>query len=105
MNQKRLAAQIHSKLPGEARTGKESHIWVVVDGVKAWRVTCPKGHSGDVKRGTLKAIRDQMRLSEEQLEDFVQCRMSKSDYEAHARQVIQARPPQPAAAPPGEPRE
>jgi hypothetical protein len=80
-----LTQALDGKLPGERRTGSENNHWVVIDGRKCTRVTYPKGHSGDVKRGTLKSIADQMRLVMPELEDFVACRISRTAYEALLR--------------------
>ena len=81
MNQRRMQAALDKKLPREGKgSGKENNVWVVVGGKKILRVTYPSGHSGDVKRGIEKAIRQQMKLDAEQFESFVECHMSETDY-------------------------
>jgi len=83
-----LANAIDAKAPGAARSGKELNTWVTIDGQRKFRITLPKGHSADMKKGTLNAIRKSMRLTWEQLEDFVKCKMSAKEYEALLRQLM-----------------
>lgn len=87
---KEINDAIEAKCPGEARSTGERNKWIVLDGRRLLRVTSPQGHSGTVKVGTEKSIRNQLRLSRAQLADFVQCRLSGADYVVHLRALLDA---------------
>ncbi len=76
---------VTSKTPvpeGKLRSSKERNLPVVIEGIQLSRVTIPKkkGRGRDVPIGTLKSIRDQLLLRNEQFMDFVNCPMTMSDY-------------------------
>lgn len=78
---------IENKVPGPACNSKERHRWAVIDGKKVTRVTFPKTKASDIKVGTLRSIRDQLRLTSRQFEDFVHCRMTGPQYQELLRQT------------------
>ena len=100
MNARDLSNAIEAKLPGHHRGSKETNHWVVIDGKKQFRVTCPKVHAGDVKVGTAKSIREQMRLTDSEFEDFVACTLTGPTYEALIRTKLGLSAPGAAVAPP-----
>lgn len=71
------------------RGGKERNAWYELDGVARLRVTAPKSHRGGVTPGTLKQIRNDLRLSTSQLGDLIRCPLSGRDYEQLVRQKIE----------------
>jgi hypothetical protein len=71
------------KAPGDARQGSETNKWVVINGRRVLRITYPKKHGGDVPRGTLRSIRDQAKLSDEQFNALASCTMSGAAYAEH----------------------
>jgi len=88
MKPRDVAHAIENKTPGDEGGGKERSKWIVLDGKRVLRVTYPKSHSADIKRGTLESIRKMLRLDRDQFDDFISCSMSGSDYEGHLRTLI-----------------
>lgn len=81
---------IDVKVPGPpARAGRERNRWAEIDGRLVLRVTYPRVHSrADLPLGTLHSIRKQLRLAQGEFDAFVACPMSRTDYEAHLRKLI-----------------
>jgi len=64
----------------EFRTTKEQNGWLRNSaGVKVARVTIPKGRD-PLKSGTLGSIARQLKLTGPQLNDFLDCTLSKDQY-------------------------
>jgi hypothetical protein len=81
---------IDAKVPGEKpRAGSERNRWATVGGKRVTRVTYPKVHQGDIPAGTLNSIRKQLTLDPDQFAKFVDCRLSKTEYESHLRDRLQ----------------
>jgi predicted RNA binding protein YcfA (HicA-like mRNA interferase family) len=81
-----LARALGQKLKAKPRSTKENHVWYIHNGKRILRVTYMKGR-GDIKKGTLTSIRNQLRLTSEQLDDFVKCPMTGKEYEKHLRSL------------------
>ena len=76
---------VHSKLPvpkGKWRSGKERNAPIVIENIQISHVTLPKTKGGgkDIPLGTLNSIRKQLLLCWEQFADFVDCKMTNTDY-------------------------
>lgn len=89
MKYREVASAIEKKTPGETRSGSEQNRWVIVDGLRRFRITYPKQHSGDLPPGTLRSIRSQSRLDRDQFSRFVVCSMTGTEYETHVRTMIE----------------
>ncbi len=80
-----VSRSIKSKAPvpvGKQRSGKERNFPIVIDGIQITRVTIPKEKGGgrDMNETTLKSIRDQLLLRNDQFIDFVKCPMTRMGY-------------------------
>ena len=75
-----LKRAIDEKVQPVMGVGSERTGWVLLDGIRVFFVTYPKGHGGDVTPGTANSIRNQLRLSWPQFGDLVACPMSRQKY-------------------------
>lgn len=80
-----VSRSVKSKAPvpdGKQRTGKERNFPIVIDGILITRVTIPKEKGGgrDMNPNTLRSIRDQLLLRNDQFIDFVKCPMTRTGY-------------------------
>ena len=89
MKYKKIISALDTKIPGDKRSGKEMNCWIKIEGRKVTRVTYPKQHRGDIPIGTLRSIRNQLKLNNKQFDDFVECPMTRTDYENHLRNLIE----------------
>ncbi len=80
-----VAHAIVTKLRASPRTSGENNVWYVLDGIKVLRVTYPHGR-GDLKKGTINGIINQLKLNKAQFKDLIDCPLSAQDYE----QIIRA---------------
>jgi hypothetical protein len=71
---------IDGKVKPDMGKGSERTGWVVLDGVRVFLVTYPKGHGGDIAPGTANSIRNQLKLSWGQFRDLVACPLSGPQY-------------------------
>lgn len=92
MKPREVTRAIEAKVPGDTHSGHEQNRWAVLDGKKVLRVTYPKQHASDIKKGTLNSIRKQLRLDQSQFERFVDCSMSGSEYTEHIRSILSPTP-------------
>jgi hypothetical protein len=65
-------------------------FWYLLDGKKQLRVKLPNIHggSGSVSVGFLQAIKRNLRLTNRQFEDLVNCPLSAQDFEATVREKL-----------------
>jgi len=81
-----IAHAIEKKVAPKPRSKTEKNVWFVLDSKKVLRVTYPHGN-GMLPKGTTKSIINQLKLSNDQFKDFVQCRMMANDYEHFIRSL------------------
>ena len=89
MKYRKIISALDTKVPGDRRSGKELNCWIKIGGRKVTRVTYPKQHRGDMPIGTLRSIQKQLQLNNKQFEDFIECPMTRTDYENHLRDLIE----------------
>ncbi len=67
------------------------NCWVIVDGKRRLRVTGPQVHGGSsVPVGTLRDIRNQRRLGQEDFARLIECLMSRADYHEVIRGMVES---------------
>jgi len=76
---------IEKKLKIKPRTKGERNVWYEVGGRKILRVTYVHG-SGDVPKGTLHSIRNQLKPDLVQFKDFIDCPLKAEHYEEIIRE-------------------
>lgn len=81
-----IAHAIEKKVAPKPRSKTEKNVWYMLDSKKVLRVTYPHGN-GMLPKGTTKSIINQLRLSNDQFKDLVDCPMSASDYEKFIRSL------------------
>ena len=89
MKYKKIISALDAKTPGDKRSGKEMNRWIKIGGQKVTRVTYPKQHRGDIPIGTLRAIQKQLQLNNKQFADFIECPMTRTNYENHLKNLIE----------------
>ena len=74
------------------KKGRAPHpaYWYYLDGKKTLRVTLPNVHggSGSLSTGFIKQIRNNLKLTLEQLEDLVDCPLTAEDFEVIIRSKV-----------------
>lgn len=81
-----IAHAIENKLNATPRTNSEKNVWYILDGRKILRVTYPHG-KGDIPKGTVNSIINQLRLNKVQFKDFVACPLSAQHFEEIIRDL------------------
>jgi hypothetical protein len=79
-----VAHAIEKKLKVKPRSKSEKVVWYELDGKKILRVTYIHG-AGDMRKGTLNSIRNQLKLDLTQFKDFIDCPLRAEQYEAIIR--------------------
>lgn len=85
---KRECDRALEKVIGKHPATKECNAWYSLDGKRRFRITIPKGKSGDFGTGTKKQIVNQFRLTNAEFTDLHRCTLSAADYEKKIRQKI-----------------
>ncbi len=75
-----IAHAIERKLKIKPRSQSEKNVWYTLDGKKILRVTYPQGR-GQIKKGTVNSIINQLKLNKNQFKDLVICPLSGKEYE------------------------
>jgi hypothetical protein len=88
---------METKVSSEWGTGRERVKWIERRGVKIFKVTIPKVHSGTVPQGTLNGIRADLGLSNEDFRNLCECPFTAEDFDEHADAELLRRstPPMP----------
>lgn len=81
-----VAHVIEKKLSAKPRSKSEKNVWYILDNKKVLRVTYPHGQ-GVLAKGTAKSIINQLKLSNNQFKNLVDCPMSATDYESFIRSL------------------
>jgi len=81
-----IAHAIENKLSIKPRSKNEKNVWYILDDKKVLRITYPHGN-GTLPKGTTKSIINQLKLSNIQFKNLIECPMSASDYEKLIRSL------------------
>ena len=74
----------------ERREGKEKWGWYYVDGKKMFYISSKLPPSGDVARGRIHAMRNQMRLTQDQFDRLCKCTISGPEYHSIIVEMLNA---------------
>lgn len=79
--EKEINSAINKKAPLEEVKGKKHKIGkLVVDGKFYGKVKIPNPHKNEFRQNKAKKLSGQLRLNEEQYNDFISCTMKKSEF-------------------------
>ena len=69
--------------PTRAKRSKHPVYWYVLDGKQSVRVTMPNTHggSGSLSTGFITSIRNNLRLSNREFEDLIDCPLTSEEFE------------------------
>lgn len=76
------------KIGAKPRTSKESNAWYELDGKLRFRITVPKGKSGELGTGTKKSIVNQFHLTNEEFAQLYKCTLTGPEYKKRIRQKV-----------------